>query len=300
MVVGMDETSPADHPRSPVDADRVVDRLTGLTDHRFASVMAVGTTGSTNTDLAEAYRTDPDTGDRTALIAEEQITARGRLGRPWSAPPGAQAILSVLLRPESGSVVPQRFGMLPLLIGVAVAEAARDVGVEAAVKWPNDVVVPDADAPYGYRKLAGILVEAVSVDPPAVVVGVGANVSVTAEEFAAAGLDTATSLATCAGRDFSVRDREEFIAAELAGIAGVDAAWRAGGAATEAVRARYRQLSVTLGSRVRAELPGGETLTGRATDLDEHGGLIVDTGSAQATVTAGDVVHLRPAGGDRT
>lgn len=305
-MVGMEDTPPpsprrTDASRLPLDGDRVAGRLAQLTAHRFASVTAVGTTGSTNTDLSEAFRKDAALGDRTAIVAEEQVTARGRLGRRWSAPAGAQTILSVLLRPDAGEVPQERFGELPLLVGVAVAEAARGVGVDAVLKWPNDVIVPDSSATHGYRKLAGILVEAVSLDPPAVVVGVGLNASVTDEEFAEAGLDTATSLTTRGATLSSVEDREALVAAELAGVVEADAAWRAGGAALEGMRSRYRALSATLGTEVRAELPGGEILTGTAEDLDGQGGLVLATGrgegAGRVTVTAGDVVHLRPSPG---
>ncbi|MDN6325985.1 MAG: biotin--[acetyl-CoA-carboxylase] ligase, partial [Corynebacterium sp.] len=250
-----------------------------------------------------AYRADPDIADRSVILAEEQVTARGRLGRRWSAPAGAQVIMSVLLRPSAREVPVERFGELPLLVGVAVAEAARSVGVDAQLKWPNDVIVPEAPGertPHGYRKLAGILVEAVSTNPVAVVVGVGLNASITPEEFDEAGVEAGTSLTTQGASLASVEDRERVAAAELRSILAVDEAWRSGGAALDGLRRRYRELSATLGTRVRAELPGGEELTGTAVDLDAHGGLVMETGATGAgerrTVTAGDVVHLRPVG----
>lgn len=283
--------------RTPFD----VSRLSALIqdgDSRVGPVTVVGTTGSTNADLADAFRADPGLADRTVIVAEEQVTARGRLGRRWSAPAGAQVIMSVLLRPSVQEVPAERFGELPLLIGVAIAETARAVGVDAQLKWPNDVIVSDrrsGDTPHGYRKLAGILVEAVSLDPVAVVVGVGVNASITAGEFADAGVEAGTSLTDQGAELGSVQAREALAAAELSWIADVDEAWRRGGAALEKLRRRYRELSATLGTRVRAELPGGEELTGTAVDLDGQGGLVIETvGGERRTVTAGDVVHLRP------
>ncbi|MDN6259436.1 MAG: biotin--[acetyl-CoA-carboxylase] ligase, partial [Corynebacterium sp.] len=173
----------------------------------------------------------------------------------------------------------------------------------AQLKWPNDVIVPEAPGertPHGYRKLAGILVEAVSTNPVAVVVGVGLNASITPEEFDEAGVEAGTSLTTQGASLASVEDRERVAAAELRSILAVDEAWRSGGAALDGLRRRYRELSATLGTRVRAELPGGEELTGTAVDLDAHGGLVMETGATgtgeRRTVTAGDVVHLRPVG----
>ncbi|MGJ0182359.1 biotin--[acetyl-CoA-carboxylase] ligase [Corynebacterium glyciniphilum] len=283
--------------RTPFDASRL-SALIQDGDSRIGPVTVVGTTGSTNADLADAFRADPGLADRTVIVAEEQVTARGRLGRRWSAPAGAQVIMSVLLRPSVQEVPAERFGELPLLIGVAIAETARAVGVDAQLKWPNDVIVSDrrsGDTPHGYRKLAGILVEAVSLDPVAVVVGVGVNASITAGEFADAGVEAGTSLTDQGAELGSVQAREALAAAELSWIADVDEAWRRGGAALEKLRRRYRELSATLGTRVRAELPGGEELTGTAVDLDGQGGLVIETvGGERRTVTAGDVVHLRP------
>ncbi|MGO1948734.1 MAG: biotin--[acetyl-CoA-carboxylase] ligase [Mycobacteriaceae bacterium] len=293
----MDDTS-APHPsRSPMDADRIRARLEGVP---VGDLVCTGTTGSTNTDLAGTYR---DSGgaapaDRTVRFAEEQVTARGRLGRPWSAPSGAQVIFSALLRPDASQVTPERFGELPLFVGVAIAEAARGFGVDAVLKWPNDVVVLDTDAPHGYRKLAGILVEAASVDPPAIIAGVGLNTSLTTEEFADAGLDAATSMILQGAPISDTHGREALAAAEIRQLLAVDAAWRSGGDALADLHRRYRGLSCTLGTRVRAELPGGSTVTGTAVDLGDHGELVIEVAGTgeRRTVTAGDVVHLRPAG----
>ena len=100
------------------------------------------------------------------LAAEQQRAGRGRLGRTWTSPPRAALTFSVLLRPAA---VPRaRLGWLPLLAGVAVAAAVRaTTGLDAQLKWPNDVLV-------GTAELAGILAEAPG---EAVVVGIGLNVS---------------------------------------------------------------------------------------------------------------------------
>uniref|UniRef100_UPI0025E03492 biotin--[acetyl-CoA-carboxylase] ligase n=1 Tax=uncultured Corynebacterium sp. TaxID=159447 RepID=UPI0025E03492 len=228
--------------------------------------------------------------DRTVLLAEEQVSGRGRMGRRWSAPAGSQFICSVLLTPTELDV--ERLGELPLFIGVAVAGAARELGVPAVLKWPNDVQVVHDGVPL---KLAGILVEAASIDPPAIIPGTGLNLSMTAADFADAGLPTATSL-TLEGVPIPDQGaRERITAVLLRHLLAVDDAWRAGGVAAAGVRARYRELSSTLGTRVRAELPGGETLYGTAVDLGPHGELVLVTADgSRHTVTAGDVVHLRP------
>ena len=121
------------------------------------------------------------------VVAEHQTAGRGRLDRSWETPPRAALTFSVLLRPTVG---PAQWPWLPLLTGYAVAGALRDAGFDAGVKWPNDVLVGDL-------KVAGILVERVDTPTgPAAVLGVGLNVSTTAEELP---VPTATSLALAAG-----------------------------------------------------------------------------------------------------
>lgn len=274
--------------RHPVDADRVAAVLHAAGVRRF-TVDHVGSTGSTNADLAARAASGTVT-DRTVLLAEEQVSGRGRMGRPWSAPAGSQFICSVLLAPEQLDI--ERLGELPLFIGVAIAGAARELGVPAVLKWPNDVQVVRDGTPH---KLAGILVEAASIDPPAIVPGIGLNLSMTAADFEDAGLPAATSL-TLEGLEIpDAGARDHVTAVILRHLLAVDDAWRAGGDAAADVRIRYRELSSTLGTRVRAELPGGENLYGTAVDLGPHGELVLESvDGTRHTVTAGDVVHVRP------
>ena len=122
------------------------------------------------------------------VVAEHQTAGRGRLDRSWETPPRAALTFSVLLRPSVG---PEQWPWLPLLTGYAVGTALRDAGFDAGVKWPNDVLIGDL-------KVAGILVERVDTPTgPAAVLGVGLNVSTTAEELP---VPTATSLALAARR----------------------------------------------------------------------------------------------------
>src|SRR5688572_3072503 len=138
--------------------------------------------GSTNAELMRAAGEDAPEG--TVLVAEHQVAGRGRLDRIWTSPPRAGITVSFLLRPD---VPAARKGWLPLLTGVALAEAVAEVtGVLASLKWPNDLLAADG------RKLAGILAESTG---RAVVVGVGLNVSTTTAELP----DTGTSLARVLG-----------------------------------------------------------------------------------------------------
>jgi BirA family biotin operon repressor/biotin-[acetyl-CoA-carboxylase] ligase len=91
--------------------------------------------------------------ERTAVVSDVQTAGRGRAGRTWHAPPGTALLCTLILRPP---IVPTRLSVLPLVIGVAVAEAIESVtGQRARLKWPNDVWLgSDPDN----RKVAGILV----------------------------------------------------------------------------------------------------------------------------------------------
>lgn len=157
----------------------------------------------------------------------------------------------------------------------------ESTGVHAGLKWPNDVLVGD-------RKLAGVLAE-VAAPEAVVVVGLGLNVSMTADE---APDPAATSLWML---DHTIRDRGVLIEAILGQLQNRICRWRSAGGVGAAVSGEYRRRSVTLGARVRAELPGNRTVEGVAADIDDWGRLQIDDGLALLTVSAGDITHLRPA-----
>jgi BirA family biotin operon repressor/biotin-[acetyl-CoA-carboxylase] ligase len=114
---------------------------------------------------------DPEAPEGSTVAADLQTEGRGRLGRRWEAPAGRALLFSVLLRPAPPMAL---WPELSLVAGDAVAAALRvEVGVEAELSHPNDVVVDG-------RKLAGILPEASSGK---VVLGIGINVNQAAEEL---------------------------------------------------------------------------------------------------------------------
>jgi BirA family transcriptional regulator, biotin operon repressor / biotin---[acetyl-CoA-carboxylase] ligase len=266
--------------RAPLDRAalrRVLVRPGGL----WRDLEVVESTGSTNADLlARALAGEPE---GAVLAAEEQRAGRGRMGRTWASPPRAALTFSVLLKP---AVPPARRGWLPLLTGVAVATAVTQVaGVETRIKWPNDLLTADA-------KLAGILAEA---SGDAVVVGIGLNVSTEPAEFPSPrpGALPATSLRAAGA---TALDRASLLLAILGELEHWYRAWqRAGGDPDRGgLRARYTSLSATIGRTVRAELPGGQVLSGPAAGVDSDGRLLVRVSSgSEVAVSAGDVVHLR-------
>jgi len=236
-------------------------------------------TPSTNAVAAERARAGAAEG--TVVVTEHQTAGRGRLDRTWETPARSALTLSVVLRPPA-EVPASRWPWLPLATGLAVARTLRadPVGVEAGVKWPNDVLVED-------RKLCGILVERVETGlGPAAVVGIGLNTSLTREELPTG---TATSLLVERGAPV---DRTDVLLALLAEFDAGHALWRE---APDELAAAYRDASVTLGRLVRAELPGGRDLVGTATRIDDDGRVVIEHAAGETPVGAGDVVHLRPA-----
>jgi BirA family transcriptional regulator, biotin operon repressor / biotin---[acetyl-CoA-carboxylase] ligase len=246
-------------------------------------------TGSTNADTAAAARAGEPEG--LIVVAEQQAAGRGRRDRQWVSPARAGLTVSVLLRPgaadpERGwAPVPARhFGWLPLLAGVALLEAVQRVAeVDAALKWPNDLLVGDA-------KCAGILAE---VAGDAVVVGIGLNVTTRVAELPPTTGAPATSLQLAGAAS---TDRDPLLRALLRGLARWYGGWReaAGDAEMCGLLGAYRRGCATVGRNVRVHLPGGDELTGEVTTVDGAGQLVIRSADGEENrVSAGDVIHVR-------
>jgi BirA family biotin operon repressor/biotin-[acetyl-CoA-carboxylase] ligase len=166
---------------------------------------------------------------------------------------------------------------LPLYVGQCVVRALEQAGFLAGIKWPNDVVVIDADGTL--LKLGGILVQ---LQDDVLVIGIGLNVSLTRSELP---IPTATSLNLLG----CVVTREELIAriiGELSGIVSVS---------NDEWLAQYRKQCVTLGQYVKVTQVVGSAVEGIASDVDAQGQLIVTTNGQEVSVSIGDVEHVRPA-----
>ena len=247
--------------------------------------------------------------DGTVLLADEQLSGKGRLGRSWTAPAGSQVIFSVLLLPESLD----HLGTLPLAAGLAVTDSIEGT----VLKWPNDVHIDG-------NKLCGILAEAGPVGqafkaapkteltkvevgkaevnkaevnkaevnkaelnkavggaaPSArVVVGMGINVTLTREDLP---IEKATSLAL-EGRD---TDRTELAITVLKNLRRRIVQWE--NHDPQLLR-DYRAVCSSLGQQVRLETPSGD-VSGHVDEIGEDGRIMV----AGEYYSAGDVTHLRP------
>lgn len=279
-----------------LDLERI---RTALADD-FTTIDFVEKTGSTNTDLMQAT----NVADGTVLLADEQLSGKGRLGRTWTAPAGSQVIFSVLLLPESL----EHLGTLPLAAGLAVTDSIEGT----VLKWPNDVHIDG-------NKLCGILAEAGPVGqafkaapkteltkvevgkaevnkaevnkaevnkavggaaPSArVVVGMGINVTLTREDLP---IEKATSLAL-EGRD---TDRTELVITVLKNLRRRIVQWE--NQDPQLLR-DYCAVCSSLGQEVRLETPSGD-VTGHVDEIGEDGRIMV----AGEYYSAGDVTHLRP------
>ena len=252
---------------------------------RFGPVRHVAETGSTNADLvagaAVASGGSVVMPDGSVLVADHQTAGRGRLDRRWDAPPAANLLFSVLLRPTWD---PDRHPLVTTTLAMATVDALGTHGVRAAVKWPNDVLLVGGTAP---GKVAGILAELVGVAPVAIVVGMGVNVGWPAlSDDAPPG---ATSLAA-AGHAIARADLLESVLtrfeARLTDLESPDG--------PERLRRAHLDRSATVGGEVRVDMSDGP-ITGTAVDLALDGSLLVDSGDGLVAFRAGDVVHLRPA-----
>ena len=204
----------------------------------------------------------------TLVTAEEQSAGRGRQGRAWVAPPGRALLMSVVVR-ELG----KESLMLPLAAAVAVCEACEEAApVTCAIKWPNDVWIDG-------RKVSGILIEGRPQDGWAVL-GIGLNVATAAAEFPEELRDIATSLAAAAT---DAPGSPEAVLPLLLGAL----EHRLGDAPAE-ILAAWRARDALRGQNVR-----WADGSGIATGISDSGSLLVETGTGQVELGAGEVHLLR-------
>ncbi len=215
------------------------------------------------------------------VVAEEQSVGRGRLARGWFSPFARGVWFTIVLRPPFS---PQEAPKCTLLAAVAVCGAIRRAtGVACGIKWPNDIL-------YEGKKLVGILTE-MSAEMDAinhVVIGIGINVNIAADDFPPELRSLATSLSLAAGRPLP---RLAIFAAVLEELERVyDLALAEG---FGPVLAEWRAASVTLGRAVDVSGPG-RRFSGTALDIDDDGALLVATAAGVERVLAGDVSIRTP------
>ena len=233
--------------------------------------------GSTN---ARARELAAEGAGDVVVLADEQTGGRGRLERAWASPSGG-VWASLLLRP---ALRPAEVPLLTLAAGVAVVRAVEWVGVDAGLKWPNDVLVPAGDGGDGQReerKLAGILTEMAGETDRTdwVIVGVGINANVDADALPAGATSIREEVGDVERRLLVQHILEAFDQLRFD---------------PDAVLPAWREAALTLGRRVRVTTPSGDVV-GEAVDVEAPGRLVVEADDGTVRVHAGDCEHLRPA-----
>ena len=237
-------------------------------------------------------------------VADEQTAGRGRNGRTWTAPREAALLCSIGFRPTY--LDPSRLWQLAAIVSLAMADAVEAVSGAPAgtvrLKWPNDLVVADAQA---VLKLAGVLGETAGAgtDDPRVVIGIGVNAGWERADFPAELADSMTSVAELslshAGDAHRQRGtpppslRDELLDVFLERLQPRLAELRAGDFPAQ----EWRDRQLTNGSVVRLEHPDGSAELVRAIDVDaDSGALVIDSLSGESparSVTVGEISHLR-------
>lgn len=257
-------------PENLFAASRRVANATGL-----GPLCHTKVTGSTNADLVEQARRGNC--EPTVLVADHQLRGKGRLERTWQDDAGNALLVSIRL---PASRAPASTAVAAL---AAAARQAADQLTSATVltKWPNDLVVTDGVTP---GKLGGVLAEYVPAPNESVVVGVGINL------YAIDRQSGATSMTQCGmAQHDSLGDRDRLLSLILKELA-------ARLAKPDSVLQELRAYSATLGTRVRVDLPNNRLVVGQAIALSDAGHLLIKCDdSSTLTITAGDVIHLRPA-----
>ena len=233
--------------------------------------------GSTN-DRARAALSEAG-GEGLAVVADLQTAGRGRRGRTWISPPGANLLFSVAWRP---SIAPRHVGLLGVAAALAVRDACAALVSDAAlaIRWPNDVV--DAQG----REVAGLLVETAleGGELAEAVVGIGINVNWLPAEMPAEIAGSATSLQAILGHP---ADRVALLGRVLDAVDAEMRALERG----ETPLQRLRAASWLDGRDVEVET-GAEKISGRVAGIADDGSLLVDVEVGRVALSVGEVARV--------
>jgi BirA family biotin operon repressor/biotin-[acetyl-CoA-carboxylase] ligase len=235
------------------------------------------TTGSTN-DLAAQWAA-AKAPNFSLVMADEQTTGRGRSGRKWHTPPGAALALSLVLRGEDlrPAYIPRTAGLGAL----AVCEALLDLGLDAQIKWPNDVLING-------EKVCGVLAEAhwLGDQLQALILGIGVNIT----PEALPPQDQLTFPATSVQSTLEIPvDRLEVLKAILENILN----WW-GKLGTKAFIQAWDEHLAYKNQPVSLVSGPDSVVEGRVLGLDQGGGLILARNNGEQSIYQAGEIHLRP------
>lgn len=264
-------------PIHPFDNLALQTQALGQTTHYFETI------DSTNRWLRDKVSEMPH---GTVVFAGHQSAGRGRLGRRWVTPPGTALLHSILLKPDWPI---EQSGWIVMIAGLAIVRGIHTVyGLEAQLKWPNDIVVHQDGELY---KVGGILVDTQLSRDRLVdaVVGIGINVNISAQALPTTNHLPAGSLLSLTGKTYPLTRLAE------AGLTHLESLYmhcHAGNSPREA----YKRALITLDQAVSVTFTDDDhqAKEGKAVDVDEWGRLMVQFTEGEPTAIAAGDVTLRP------
>lgn len=225
-------------------------------------------TDSTNNDAKRCM----DYPDGSTFIAERQTAGKGRRGRIWEAEKGSEILMTVLLKPP---LPPEKISAVTAIVGIAVCRAVRKSGINAEIKWPNDIICRG-------KKLCGILCEmsVTGIELNYVAAGIGINANT--ESFLGELSDKATSLRIEKGEPVN---REKLTAEVLSEFDKCYAKFLKNG--FSAFKEKYEKLCATIGKEVK--VVGKETYCANAVGINEDGELLIEFEGKISALNSGEV-----------
>lgn len=212
-------------------------------------------------------------GEGTTVVAEFQTAGRGRSTRSWIAPPYTALLASVLLRPP---LTYSHMSPLSILVADSIAESlTRLYGLEAKIKWPNDVLVRG-------RKVSGVLIQT-RMQPHGMtaIVGMGINVNITPADLPPDGTSVLAELGEAVERDMLM----QHVLSEL------DTRYRELLADDRGRSWHLIQHRLAMVGELVRVVEGEETLEGVLMRVDTDGALILDCSGTSRRIVVGDMTR---------
>lgn len=215
----------------------------------------------------------------TVIIAGSQTKGRGRSGKSWESPKGGGIWLSIVIKPD----IPLNYAsFITLASGVAVCKKLREMGVDAKIKWPNDILING-------KKVSGVLTEAKITFNKLdyVVVGIGIDTDIDVEDLPETLKEGVTNLND---EVKEYKSNNEIIAMVLNEFEKIYEIFENG--EYETILSQWRNLSATIGSEVIVNQPLGIVIKGYALGINREGNLILEKDDGELVkIIGGELRH---------